>query len=205
MTNSYPRELIRMRAPISLILALFCMFLVPSLSAQADTGKAATAVLVSGPDVGRRAPDFTLPWASKDGLGPADTPYQLWRDRGKTVVVAFYPRDFTSSGTTQMREFGERYDSLFGQDVVLVAISSDSLETHGRFASSLNLPFRLLSDPEQRVARKYGSYDSSGFPRRTVFVIGPDGKVKYRNLDFDAQDPKDYAALGRAVRSARRG
>jgi hypothetical protein len=35
-----------------------------------------------------------------------------------------------------------------------------------------------------------------------VFVIGPDGKVKYRNLDFDAQDPKDYAALGRAVRSA---
>jgi peroxiredoxin Q/BCP len=104
-----------------------------------------------------------------------------------------------------MREFGQRYDSLFGPEVVLVAISSDSVETHGRFASSLNLPFRLLSDPEQRVARKYGSYDSSGFPRRTVFVIGPDGRVKYRNLDFNAQDPKDYAALGRAVRSSRGG
>jgi thioredoxin-dependent peroxiredoxin len=193
-----------MRAPISLILALSCLLLPPSLSAQAGTGKA-TVVLVSGPDVGGRAPDFTLPWANKDGLGPADNPYQLWRDRGKIVVLAFYPRDFTSSGTTQLREFGERYDSLFGPDVVVVAISSDSLETHGRFAASLNLPFRLLSDPEQRVARKYGSYDSSGFPRRTVFVIGPDGKVKYRDLDFDAQDPKDYAALGRAVRSARRG
>jgi thioredoxin-dependent peroxiredoxin len=191
-----------MLAPISFILLLACSLLVPSLAAQADTGQP-TAVLVSGPEVGRLAPDFTLPWAGKDGPGPADTPYQLWRDRGKTVVVAFYPRDFTSSGTTQMREFGERYDSLFGQDVVLVAISSDSLATHGRFASSLNLPFRLLSDPEQRVARKYGSYGSSGFPRRTVFVIGPDGRVKYRNLDFDAQDPKDYAALGRAVRSAR--
>jgi Peroxiredoxin len=191
-----------MLAPISLILVLAGSLLVPSLAAQADTGTP-TAVLVSGPEVGRLAPDFTLPWAGKDGPGPADTPYQLWRDRGKTVVVAFYPRDFTSSGTTQMREFGERYDSLFGQDVVLVAISSDSLATHGRFASSLNLPFRLLSDPEQRVARKYGSYGSNGFPRRTVFVIGPDGRVKYRNLDFDAQDPKDYAALGRAVRSAR--
>jgi peroxiredoxin Q/BCP len=190
-----------MLASISLILVLACSLLVPSLAAQGDTGNP-TAVLISGPDVGRRAPDFTLPWANKDGLGPADTPYQLWRDRGKTVVVAFYPRDFTSSGTTQLREFGERYDSLFGPDVVVVAISSDSLETHARFASSLNLPFRLLSDPEQRVARKYASY-SSGFPRRTVFVIGPDGKVKYRNLDFDAQDPKDYAALGRAVRSAR--
>jgi thioredoxin-dependent peroxiredoxin len=192
-----------MRAPVLLFTAACYLAGVPMLSAQSD--RKPTAVLISGPDVGRRAPDFTLPWAGKDGPGPADAPYQLWRDRGKTVVVAFYPRDFTSSGTTQMREFGERYDSLFGQDVVLVAISSDSLETHGRFASSLNLPFRLLSDPEQRVARKYGSYDSSGFPRRTVFVIGPDGKVKYRNLDFDAQDPKDYAALGRAVRSARRG
>jgi len=190
-----------MRAPVLLFTAACYLAGMPTLSAQSDRNP--TAALVSGPEVGRMAPDFTLPWANKDGLGPADSPYQLWRDRGKTVVIAFYPRDFTSSGTTQMREFGQRYDSLFGPDVVVVAISSDSLETHGRFASSLNLPFRLLSDPEQRVARKYGSYDSSGYPRRTVFVIGPDGKVKYRNLDFDAQDPKDYAALGRAVRSAR--
>src|SRR5437867_5969368 len=72
----FPRELIRMRAAISLILALSCLFLPPSLSAQAGTGKP-TAVLISGPEVGRRAPDFTLPWASKDGLGPADNPYQL--------------------------------------------------------------------------------------------------------------------------------
>ncbi|HEY7637286.1 MAG TPA: redoxin domain-containing protein [Gemmatimonadales bacterium] len=193
-----------MRALIPLVLALAGPLFVSSVSAQAGASTP-TAVLVSGPDVGRRAPDFTLPWAGKDGPGPADSPYQLWRDRGKTVVLAFYPRDFTSSGTTQMREFGQRYDSLFGPEVVLVAISSDSVETHGRFASSLNLPFRLLSDPEQRVARKYGSYDSSGFPRRTVFVIGPDGRVKYRNLDFNAQDPKDYAALGRAVRSSRGG
>jgi peroxiredoxin Q/BCP len=190
-----------MRAPGLILTAACCLAAMPKLSAQSDRNP--TAVLISGPEVGRMAPDFTLPWANKDGPGPADSPYELWRDRGKTVVIAFYPRDFTSSGTTQMREFGERYDSLFGPDVVLVAINSDSLETHGRFASSLNLPFRLLSDPEQRVARKYGSYGSSGFPRRTVFVIGPDGKVKYRNLDFDAQDPKDYAALGRAVRSAR--
>lgn len=194
-----------MRALIPLILVSVCLPLVPPLSAQAGPGSKPTAVLVSGPEVGRTAPDFTLPWASKDGLGPADTPYELWRDRGKTVVLAFYPRDFTSSGTTQMREFRERYDSLFGPDVVLVAISSDSLETHGRFASSLNLPFRLLSDPKQQVARKYGSYDSSGFPRRTVFVVGPDGRVKYRDLDFDAQNPKDYAALGGAVRAARGG
>ena len=164
-----------------------------------------TAVLRGGPEVGRTAPDFTLPWASRDGVGPAEAPYQLWRDRGKTVVIAFYPRDFTSAGTTQMRTFTEQYDSLFAGDVVVVGISADSLGTHSRFAASLGLPFRLLSDPELLVARKYGTHDDRGFPKRSVFVVGPDGRVKYRNLRFDALDPTHYAELGSAVRAAQGG
>ena len=71
---------------------------VPVLAAQGNEGKV-KAVLQSGPDVGRRAPDFSLPWASKDSLGPIESPYQLASDRGKTVVIAFYPRDFTQSCT----------------------------------------------------------------------------------------------------------
>jgi peroxiredoxin Q/BCP len=149
------------------------------------------------------APDFTLPWANKDGIGPADNPYQLWRDRGKTVVLAFYPKDFTSGCTAEMQTFTQQYDSLFGPDVVVVGINADSLTTHQRFAGKLGLPFRLLSDPDLKVARKYGSYDSAGRPRRTVFVIGPDGRVRYRNLRFNAMDPKDYSALGTALREAR--
>jgi peroxiredoxin Q/BCP len=162
-------------------------------------------VVVGGPEVGRKAPDFTLPWAGRDGIGPAESPYQLWRDRGKTVVIAFYPRDFTSGCTAEMRTFTDQYDSLFGGDVVVVGISADSLSTHRRFAASLGLPFRLLSDPEQAVARKYGSRDNSGFPRRTVFVVGPDGRVTYRNMKFNALDPNHYAELGSAVRAARGG
>jgi peroxiredoxin Q/BCP len=104
-----------------------------------------------------------------------------------------------------MRTFTEQYDSLFGGDVVVVGINGDSLATHGRFAASLGLPFRLLSDPGQRVAREYGSSDNNGFPKRTVFVVGPDGRVKYRNLRFNALDPQHYAELGAAVRSARGG
>ena len=68
---------------------------VPRLQAQAPRRIPAagppTAVMVSGPDVGRRAPTFRLPWANKDGVGPADQPYDLALDRGKTVVLAFYP------------------------------------------------------------------------------------------------------------------
>jgi peroxiredoxin Q/BCP len=154
--------------------------------------------------VGQRAPDFSLPWANRDGVGPVEAPYQLASDRGKTVVVAFYPRDFTKGCTAQMRTFAEQYDSLFGPDVVLVAISTDSVETHGRFAASLGLPFRLLSDPEQRVSKQYASKDPEGYNRRTIYVVGPDGRVRFRNMQFNALDPKDYAELRAAVKGAAR-
>ena len=185
------------------------VFGAPRLPAQ-TSGKDSTvgpptAVLVSGPDVGRRAPSFRLPWANKDGVGPADQPYDLSLDRGKTVVLAFFPRDFTSGCTAEMRTFAEQYDSLFGPDVVVVGISTDSLATHTRFAASLNLPFRLLSDPAQDVAKRYAANDKSGYLRRVVYVIGPDGKVSYRNMRFNALDPKHYADLGAAVRRARTG
>lgn len=174
------------------------------VAAQAaeDTPK---AVLVSGPREGSKAPEFSLPWAGKEFVGQADNPYELWRDRGKTVVLAFYPSDFTKGCTAEMRTFADQYDTLFGPDVVVLGISADPLDSHQRFAASLDLPFRLLSDPNQKVARKYGSYGDGGRPKRTVFVIGPDGRVKYRNLRFNALDPKDYSALGSAVQAARGG
>jgi peroxiredoxin Q/BCP len=191
-----------MRHRVSLLALALCLVGAPALLGQSDTGKP-TAVLLSGPEVGRRAPNFSLPWANKDGVGPAESPYELWGDLGRTIVVAFYPRDFTKSCTAELQTFTEQYDSLFGPDVVVVGISTDPPETHSRFAASLNAPFRLLSDPGQRVARKYGSYDRSGFPRPTVYVIGADGKVKYRNMHFNALDPQHYKALGAAVRAAR--
>lgn len=171
--------------------------------AQAQKDSTVKVVLQSGPEVGRRAPDFSLPWANKDGVGPVEAPYQLASDRGRTVVVAFYPRDFTKGCTAQMRTFAEQYDSLFGPDVTVVGISTDSVTTHSRFAASLGVPFRLLSDPEQRVSKQYGSKDSGGYNRRTVYVIGPDGKIRYRNLKFNALDPQAYSELQAAVRTTR--
>ena len=197
---------IRATAAAAIVLSVAA---IPRLQAQTPAKDSSsgrpTAVMISGPDVGRRAPPFQLPWANKDGIGPADQPYDLALDRGKTIVLAFYPRDFTSGCTAEMRTFAEQYDSLFGPEVVVVGISTDSLATHTRFAASLNLPFRLLSDPRQEVARRYAANDRSGYLRRAVYVIGPDGKVRYRNMRFNALDPKHYDALGAAVRRARAG
>ena len=187
----------------SFLVLLVAGSVAPTALAQNSSGSV-RAILHGGPDVGQRAPDFSLPWANRDGIGPIEAPYQLASDRGKTVVVAFYPRDFTKGCTAQMRTFAEQYDSLFGPDVVLVAISTDSVETHGRFAKSLGLPFRLLSDPEQRVSKQYASKDPEGYNRRTVYVVGPDGRVKFRNLRFNALDPRDYNELRQAVRRSPR-
>jgi thioredoxin-dependent peroxiredoxin len=175
----------------------------PLALAQKDTAQKVSVVLVGGPDVGKRAPDFSLPWANRDGVGPVESPYQLASDRGKTVVVAFYPRDFTSGCTAELKTFAQQYDSLFGPEVTVVGISTDSVTTHSRFAASLNLPFRLLSDPQQRVSKQYASKDSGGYNRRTVYVIGPDGRVKYRNMKFNALDPRAYSELSAAVKTVR--
>src|SRR5215217_2734823 len=175
----------------------------PTASAQKDSS--VKVVLLGGPEVGRRAPDFSLPWANKDGVGPIESPYQLASDRGRTVVVAFYPRDFTKGCKAQLQTFREQYDSLFGPNVVVVGISTDSVATHRRFAESLGLQYRLLSDPEQRVSKQYASKDPDGYNRRTVYVVGPDGRVKFRNLNFNAQDSSDFAELRAAVKGSTRG
>jgi peroxiredoxin Q/BCP len=161
-----------------------------------------TAIVVSGPEPGMKAPDFTAPWANKNGVGPADDYFSLVALKGQVVVLAFYPRDFTSGCTAEMRTFTDRYPTLIG-DAVLVGISTDSVETHVRFAESLGMPFKLLSDPRQRIAAKYGAKGSEGYNRRVVYVVGKDGKVAWREMQFTATDPKAYDRLQAAIATAR--
>jgi thioredoxin-dependent peroxiredoxin len=191
----------RMRrlAPLALVPLLL---LPPTLAAQ---GKGPQVYLDTGPDVGADAPDFTLPWASADTTGTDADAYGLWRDRGNVVVLAFYPRDFTRTDSLQLSAFRDRYNEVFGSGVVVLGISIDSPDSHRRFAATLGLPFRLLSDPDQAVAAKYGSKDTGGIDRRTVYVIGPNGLVRWRELRFDPNNSKSYEALRRAVRAARHG
>jgi len=161
-----------------------------------------TAIVVSGPEPGMKAPDFTASWADKNGIGSGEDPFSLAALSGQVVVLAFYPRDFTSGCTAEMRTFADRYATMFA-DAVLVGISTDSLETHVRFAESLGLPFKLLSDPRQRVAAKYGAKGSEGYNRRVVYVIGKNGKVSWREMQFTATDPKAYDRLQAAIATAR--
>ena len=184
----------------SLIAALAIVTLSVGAGAQAAT-QAGSVTLPAGPDVGQVAPDFTAQWA--DGSGARSTPVSLSALRGKVVVVAFYPKDRTSGCTAELTKFRDENAKLFGGDVVVLPVSADSISSHVSWASEMKFPFALVSDPELKVADLYGSH-AAGRPvaSRTVFVIGKDGKVVWREMKFNALNEESYTALAAAVAKA---
>ncbi len=182
-----------------------CALALP-VAAQAGGGGPPVAVplrLAEELRVGKSAPAIVLPYATRDGVGPAEQPFTLAKELGRVVVLAFYPGDFTPGCTAEWRAFRERAATLFGPGVVVAGISRDSLATHVRFARELDLPFKLLSDPDLAVARRYNAADGTR-ARRVVVVVGPDGTVRYVDPAFAALDPQSYLHLGAAVEAAKK-
>jgi peroxiredoxin Q/BCP len=185
----------------SLLAALALVALSAAGAAQAAT-QAGSAVAPAGPDVGQAAPDFTAQWA--DGSGARATPVSLAALRGKVVVVAFYPKDRTSGCTAELTKFRDEHAKLFGENVVVLPISADSIDSHVSWASEMKFPFALVSDPELNVADLYGSHAAGRrVASRTVYVIGKDGNVVWREMKFNALNEEAYASLAAAVAKAR--
>jgi len=153
-------------------------------------------------DLGKVAPDFTMDWA--DANGPIAKQLKLSDLRGKVVVLAFYPGDRTSGCTAELTKFRDEYATLFGDGVVVVPISVDSIASHVSWAQEMKFPFALGSDPQLVVAKQYGSwYAPRTSTTRTVFVIGKDGKILWRNLKFPALNETAYTELAAEVAKAR--
>lgn len=145
---------------------LFLSFVI-SLSAL---GFAATAAAEL--KVGDIAPDFTL--QASDGRE-----YRLSDYRGKqAVVVAWFPRAFTSGCTVECKSLAENGDEIRRFDVTYFMASTDPVEKNTEFAADTGADFPLLSDPEGAVAKAYGVY-SMGFARRHTFYVDIDGKIAH--------------------------
>jgi thioredoxin-dependent peroxiredoxin len=185
-----------------LIAALVAIAIPMAAQAQMASAAPATAAAPAGPEVGQAAPEFSAAWA--DASGPRATPVALSALKGKVVVVAFYPKDRTSGCTAELTKFRDEYDKLFGKDVVVLPVSADSISSHVSWATDMKFPFALVSDPSLTVAEAYGSR-GAGRPvaNRTVFVIGKDGKVAYREMKFNALNEEAYTSLAAAVAKAR--
>jgi len=142
------------------------------------------------------APDFTL----NDGNGDA---WRLSDQRGKVVVLLFYPGDETPVCTAQMCSVRDRWEDYVATGAEVVGISSDSIESHKKFSEHHRLPLRLLSDSERAVAKQYGALSLiPGRVARSVFVIDANGILRYSDVrPIGLFKPKDDATIA-AIKAA---
>jgi peroxiredoxin len=151
-------------------------------------------------EAGRPAPDFTLSDQDGNRVSLADF-------RGSTVVLVFYPADFSPVCTDQLSVYQEVLGELEARGVHLLGISVDSAYSHKAFQDHLNLTIPLLADfhPKGEVARAYDVYsEAHGVSGRALVMVGPDGTVQWShrshplevpgaNLIFDALDQRTPA------------
>ena len=104
---------------------------------------------------------------------------------GKKVVVYFYPKDNTPGCTKQACAFKASYDYFVANDIVLIGISKDGNKSHENFAKKYDLPFILLSDPDNKVAEVYGIVKEKKLYGKTymgvvrsTFIINEEGYIE---------------------------
>ncbi len=144
----------------------------------------------SSPQVGDAAPHFSL----SDGEG---TSWSLDSNRGKVVVLLFYPGDETPICTRQMCSVRDRWEDYSATGAEVVGLSTDSVESHKKFAEHHDLPLRLLSDRNGDVAKLYGAQSLiPGKVARSVFVIDAGGTIRHRDVrPLGLFRPKDDAVI----------
>ena len=149
---------------------------------------------------GAQAPDFTLPDQDGNKVSLADF-------RGQTVVLVFYPADFSPVCTDQLSVYHEVLDEFEERGAKLMGISVDGAFCHRAFREHMGLGMPLLADfhPKGEVARAYGVWSEEyGVSGRALVMVGPEGAVVWSymspplevpgaNLIFDALDQRTPA------------
>jgi peroxiredoxin Q/BCP len=153
--------------------------------------------------VGAPAPAFSL-------VGGGGRIVKLSSLRGRVVVLFFYPEDDTPVCTQQACGFRDEHAGFAAAGALVFGVSPDGADSHERFRAKFTLPFELLSDPENHVARAYGAYGKKLMYGREVMgtirssvVIDASGKVAavFRNVRSEGNGRRTLDAV-RKVSSA---
>jgi peroxiredoxin len=134
---------------------------------------------------GTKAPDFTL-------HSTPDQKVALHEFRGRPVILAFYPADWSPVCSDQMSLYNAILPEFQKHNAQLLGISVDGVWTHAAFAKDRGLHFPLLADfePKGAVSRRYGSYEEKiGESARTLYVIDGTGTIRWSFLSPDGVNP----------------
>jgi glutaredoxin-dependent peroxiredoxin len=149
--------------------------------------------------IGSPAPDFKLPFATKEeisweGIRLSDIIGK------KNIVLAFYPANWSSGCSKQLCLYRDNFSALEDLNAIILAISGDYVYAHHEWARQEEFPFMLLSDHLHQVGKLYDSYNEErGSNRRTIFIIDLEGKIAYRNMNYSVSDEKDFEELTDAL------
>jgi peroxiredoxin len=163
--------------------------------APAMEGEAQNAPL----PVGGEAPDFALPDASGRLLRLSDF-------RGQPVVLVFYPLDWSPGCSQQLDLYEQEIEEFRARGAQVLAISVDSVYSHGAWAAVRGISFPLLADfqPKGDVARRYGVWrEEDGFSERALYVVDPEGRIAYSHVSPFLHHIPDIYELLEAVDAAR--
>ena len=148
-------------------------------------------------ETGSIAPDFTLPNQDRE-------PVTLSKQRGRPVVLAFFPAAFSSVCQKELCTFRDALSKLNKVNAQVYGISVDTFFALKAFADQQHLTFPLLSDFNKQVIRDYGVFNEDmiglkGIAKRAVFVIDKEGVVRHREVLDDARNEPDYQKVFAAL------
>jgi glutaredoxin-dependent peroxiredoxin len=149
---------------------------------------------------GDKAPDFTLRDTEKNRVTLSD-------QKGKNVVLLFYPLAFTSTCTKELCSVRDNLAFYNNMNAQVYGISVDSLFAQGRFKAEQGINFPLLSDFNKEASIAYDtiyeqfSNDMKGVSKRSAFVIDKEGIVRYAEVLENASDVPDFNAIQKCLES----
>jgi len=146
--------------------------------------------------IGDTAPEFSLP-------GTGGKSYSLAQFRGAPVVLVFYPGDNTPVCTKQLCKYNDELGQFTGLSAQVLGISTQSVESHEKFAARHGFKFPLLADGDKSVHRTYGVLGLMDMPRRSVFVIDGSGVVRYAHRALVGVTYRPVDELVGAINAAR--
>ena len=151
-------------------------------------------------EVGSAAPDFTLPNQDRE-------PVTLSRQRGRPVVLAFFPAAFSSVCEKELCTFRDSMAQLNRVNAQVLGISVDTFFALKAFANQQHFTFPLLSDFNKQVIREYGVFNDDmiglkGIAKRAVFVLDKNGVVRHREVLEDARNEPNYQQVYDVVAAA---
>lgn len=144
--------------------------------------------------VGDTVPAFKLPYATADsvvfeGIGPEDL-------KGQRFLMAFYPADWSSGCTSEMCTFRDSFEEFSRLNIEVLPISGDYVFSHHEWAKHHKLPFKLIADHTRTLGMTMGVYlEDWGMFKRSVFLVGPDGRFEYIDYEYSVGSEEDFNRL----------